>query len=319
MELPISLKNAIEEKAEAFPQPALMQSAARITARYRTESGQDKRLVSDEVDTVTYAVVRMPATFGAACSALRYTLAGTDAEIRTVLDIGTGTGTAAWAVFSELSTVEQMTCVEREPAMIRFASSLMQDTTFSEKIRWVEADMCAFKPTEQYDLVIASYSLNELSDARRAAVLQTLWAATGKVLLIVEPGTPEAFRQLKLTRTALLGSGAHLLAPCPHADACPLPAGDWCHFTCRVARSRLHKQLKGGDVPFEDEKYAYLAVSKTPGTPAESRVLRHPQIESGRITLQLCTKTGTEMRVVTKKNKDQFKAARKADAGDAFM
>lgn len=319
MELPIALKSAIEEKAAAFPQAVLLRSAAQITARYRTESGQDKRLVSEEADTAAYAVVRMPATFGAACAALQHTLTAAGAEIRSVLDIGTGTGTAAWAVFSTLNTVEKMTCVEREPAMIRFAASLMEGTSFAEKIRWVQADMCDFRPEEPYDLVIASYSLNELSDAKRAAVLQKLWAAAGKVLLLVEPGTPEAFRQLKLARTALLENGARMLAPCPHGNTCPLSAEDWCHFTCRVARSRLHKLLKGGDAPFEDEKYAYLALSRTPGTPAKSRVLRHPQIESGRITLQLCSAEGTETRVVTKKNKEQFKPARKANAGDAFV
>ena len=37
-------------------------------------------------------------------------------------------------------------------------------------------------------------------------------------------------------------AGANILAPCPHARPCPLAAPDWCHFSARVARSRLHRE-----------------------------------------------------------------------------
>ena len=94
---------------------------------------------------------------------------------------------------------------------------------------------------------------------------------------------------------------------------------DWCHFRVRVARSRLHKRLKGGDAPFEDEKFCYLAVAK-PGVavrPAGARILRHPAKQAGFVELAVCTAAGTrEVRRVTKKQGAAFRAARKADAGD---
>ena len=85
----------------------------------------------------------------------------------------------------------------------------------------------------------------------------------------------------------------------------------------RVARSRLHKQLKGGEAPYEDEKFCFLAASREDVSPCAARVLRHPRIDSGRITLRLCTADGAEERVVTKKS-PLFKAARKSDAGGSF-
>ena len=63
---------------------------------------------------------------------------------------------------------------------------------------------------------------------------------------------------------------------------------DWCHFTCRVPRSQLHKLLKQGDAPYEDEKFAYLALAKSETNKPEARILRHPKIAKGRITLELC-------------------------------
>ena len=95
-----------------------------------------------------------------------------------------------------------------------------------------------------------------------------------------------------------------------------LPADDWCHFTARVARSKLHKQLKGGDAPYEDEKFCFLAVAREP-CETKARILRHPKIESGLITLKLCTDNGICERKITRKD-PLFKAARKSDSGDSF-
>ena len=166
--------------------------------------------------------------------------------------------------------------------------------------------------------MIASYALNELDEQIRSHVLQNLWNCARKLLVIIEPGTPVGFAQLRQARSTLISRGGCVVAPCVHQGECPLSADDWCQFTSRVARSRLHKQLKGGDVPYEDEKFSFLAVAKAAGTPAKTRILRHPQKESGRITLRLCTAEGVKEHVVTKKHGELFKRARKADSGDAF-
>lgn len=171
------------------------------------------------------------------------------------------------------------------------------------------------------ELVMCSYCLNELTETVRRKTVEQLWSSTQRLLLIVEPGTPDGYSRILSARQQLIGLGAHIAAPCPHENACPLTVGaepgDWCHFTVRVARSRLHKQLKGGDVPYEDEKFCFLAASREEFSPCAARVLRHPRIDSGRITLKLCTPGGAEERMVTKKS-PQFKAARKSDAGDSF-
>lgn len=318
MDLPNNLKAAVERKAEGLSSSRLARSAEAITDMYRTESGQGKRLVKDDLDVLTYAIVRMPATYGAVSSALSAALCRTASPIKTVLDVGAGTGTATWAAVELLDEMEEITCLEREPSMLRFGQSLMTEETFASRVRWVNADMCSFRPDTTYDLVIASYSLNELSAEARRTVVETLWNCTNQVLLIVEPGTPVAFSQLRQSREQLLALGGFVAAPCPHSGPCPLSGEDWCHFSCRVARSRLHKQLKKGDVPYEDEKYAYLAMTRSKPVPGGMRVLRHPQVESGRITLRLCTETGIETKVVTKRQKDEFKIARKAKCGDCI-
>ena len=93
---------------------------------------------------------------------------------------------------------------------------------------------------------------------------------------------------------------------------------DWCHFSVRVQRTRLHKALKGGDAPYEDEKYCYLALTKErPETACSARVLRHPLIAPGRITLTVCETGEKKNRVVTKKD-PLWKRARKIGAGESI-
>ena len=318
MELPFALKAAIEEKCAAHPTADLIAAARNISERYRNESGRGKRLLTEDVEALSYAVVRMPATFGAVSTALRHTLDCFDAPIATVLDVGAGTGAATWAVHEALECPLDITCLEREEAMIRLGSGLMAEDEALSRARWVRHDLAAAPVTQRADLVIASYALNELSEDKRAEVLRNLWDCAEKLLLIIEPGTPVGFAQLRKARETLIALGGHVAASCVHQGECPLPAEDWCQFTARVARSRLHKLLKGGDVPYEDEKFSYLAVAKEPARPAECRILRHPQKESGRITLRLCTQEGIQDKVVTKKQGEFFKRARKADSGDAF-
>ena len=115
----------------------------------------------------------------------------------------------------------------------------------------------------------------------------------------------------------LINKGGNVIAPCPNIVNCPIQENDWCHTTCRVARTKIHKLLKNGDVPYEDEKFSYIAVSKDSIDKEDfARVLRHPKIETGKITLQVCSNEGIIEKVVTKKDKELFKVARKASCGD---
>jgi ribosomal protein RSM22 (predicted rRNA methylase) len=76
---------------------------------------------------------------------------------------------------------------------------------------------------------------------------------------------------------------------------------------------------KGGEVPWEDEKFAYLIASRTPVQVSPARVLSPPQSASGRVQLKLCKPDGTAAtRLVTRREGETFKQARRADWGDAF-
>lgn len=314
MEFPAELRGEVERLLSEENTDKLAKSAEGISERYRENNGSGKRLVSSRRDILAYSAVRMPATFGAVSRSLELALeCFPDDGFSTVLDIGAGTGAATHAA-ALAADCGEFTCVEREPEMISVGKQLTEFCGIPAV--WKQGDITSGFD-EKAELVMCSYCLNELTESARKKAVERLWNSTQRLLLIVEPGTPEGYSRILSAREQLIGLGAHIAAPCPHEDACPLEKGDWCHFTVRVARSRLHKQLKGGDVPYEDEKFCFLAVSREEVAPCGARVLRHPRIDSGRITLRLCTPNGVEERMVTKKS-PQFKAARKSDAGDSF-
>ncbi len=317
MELPWNLRQIIEEEAEKYPLKRLISASEAVSSAYRKNSANGKSLVSDEAETLAYAAVRMPATYGAAVCALRNTAKLFDGEIDSLLDAGAGCGAFSWAASEVFPELARTVCVEREKNMSKIGGFLMEKGGFPCKYEWRREDLLQ-TDFPRAELVAVSYVMNELAPAARLNLTQRLWQAAEKMLIVIEPGTPAAFSDLLEIRKLLLSLGAEILAPCPAITDCPLPENDWCHFTARIARSRLHKKLKGGDVPYEDEKYCFLAAVKKSARPCAARILRHPKIESGKITLRLCTSAGILEHTVTKKDGAAFKKARKSDCGDSF-
>lgn len=313
MEFPAEIRNKIQELCAGVDIKTLAKSAERLSENYRTESANGKRSASSKSDIAAYCAVRMPATFAAVSRALELALECFDGEIQSVLDVGAGTGAAAIAAFL-LTDCAEITMLEREPNMISVGKQLTSGVGINGN--WIEGDIvdgisaCA-------DLVICSYCLNELPESRRKSVVERLAESAEKLLVIVEPGTPNAFAAMRKTRSELIESGFTIAAPCPNVRDCAISDGDWCHFTARASRSRLHKQLKNADVPYEDEKFCFLAAAREGVVPCEARILRRPIIQPGRITLKLCGENGAFTETVTKSNQ-RFKAARKADTGDMF-
>jgi ribosomal protein RSM22 (predicted rRNA methylase) len=97
-----------------------------------------------------------------------------------------------------------------------------------------------------------------------------------------------------------------------------MAGGDWCHFAARVERSSLHRRLKAGAMGHEDEKYSYVAVTTSEIQRAGARVLRRPLKREGHTQLELCARDGLERVVVSRRDKESYRRARKARWGDEW-
>ena len=316
MDFPIDIKNKIELMAENYKISDLISSANKLSESYLNNDNKNNSFLTSNIDVISYAIMRMPATFGALSFSLSNLLDKIEQNITSILDVGSGTGSSILASNLLIKNDHQITCLERENIMMDFSKQLFNDP----KIAYKKCDFVKEDPKLTADLVIASYFINEVATDELDNVINRLLEATNKYLLIVEPGTPVSFARMRKIREFFIDKGLNIVAPCPHNNKCPISSDDWCHFSTRVSRSRLHKQLKQADVPYEDEKFIYLAISKVPTNSSEPRVLRHPLIQNGLIKLKLCNKNGEIIdKIITKKDKEQFKIARKIKVGEEFL
>ncbi len=321
MELPPTLRHAVDRALDGIALADLKRAADRLSQRYRAEVRDGRFHLSDDMAARAYLATRLPATYAAVRASMDAVAeAQPDFAPVTALDVGAGPGTALWAASDRWPSLEDALLLEGSPAIRAVGETLARDAALS-RIAWRAVDVATGLPElESRDLVTLAYVLDELSEEARDRLVDRLWSATAGTLLIVEPGTPAGWSRILRARQRLAGAGAHLLAPCVHTAACPLVAPDWCHFSRRVARSRLHRQAKGAEVPWEDEKYVYIAASRQPGLVPDSRIIALPRSAgNGRIAFKLCGPDGAASeRVLGKRDGAAFKAARRLDWGDAL-
>lgn len=297
---------------------ALQRASQRLTENYRRDAAPEALRSREE--RLAYLAVRLPATYGAVYSAI------SEAAVRlpgwapvSMLDLGAGPGTAIWAAAEIMPSLETFVAVERDPAFAELGRKLAEKSSWTGRVTWNACDLRSWRPTQKFDLVVASYSLGELPLAERQVVIRSAWESCAGALILVEAGTRRGFAVIAEGRDQLIAMDAAIAAPCPHRSECPMrTAGDWCHFSVRIERTAEHRRLKGGELGYEDEKFSYVVASWVPSEPAKARIVRHPLRYSGHTKLQLCTPAGLQERIVTRSQKELYRAAKRADWGSGW-
>ncbi|KZD23122.1 small ribosomal subunit Rsm22 family protein [Tardiphaga robiniae] len=318
-DLPAELTAALNARLHGFSRNDAAARSDAISKTYR--SGGGSTTIRNETDALAYALARMPATYAAVIASLN-ALQETrpDFAPTTLLDCGAGPGTATWACAEAFASLASFTLLDANPALRTLALGLAEDSHRIPALRYELGDAAAtIADAPSADLVIASYVINELNDAARTKLVAAMWTKTNDTLLIVEPGTPSGYQRILDARAQLINAGAHVIAPCPHDNACPLVKPDWCHFSQRLQRSRVHKQLKSAELPYEDEKFIYVALSRAPVAQRPSRVLTQPVTTKIEITAKLCTNVGVIAANAPRRDKAKYAKFRKLDWGDAVF
>lgn len=330
MQLPEEILNKVIEISYDINKKEIAQNFRKISDKYMGDKKGDV-LLAEEQEAIAYSIARMPATYGAVRTAINHVLEMfVDESFETIIDVGAGTGAATLALMQELEeheiSVSSAKCLEREEAMISVGKTLFSESS-SESVKnasWIKFDINDMSSmleneTMKADIVITSYMLNEFAEEKIFGVIDKLWSMTNKMLLIVDPGTPKDHKRMIKIKNYLYEKGGNIVAPCTCNSGCHLPETDWCHFTCRVERTKIQKQVKNANVPYEDEKFTYLAVLKDKSIKpinGVNRIIRHPVIRSNMIEVKLCSNGEIMNRIYTKKDKETYKMLKKAKVGD---
>ncbi|KAJ1975426.1 37S ribosomal protein S22 [Dimargaris verticillata] len=256
---------------------------------------------ADEVNA--YLAARLIPHYGAVANVfqeLRTRLP--DFQPHSVLDFGTGPGTAMWAALEawDTGTIQRLLGVDISEAMLesverswkahpsQLAKSNGPLTPTIELQRYF-----SYHPNKpRHQLVISAFTLGELpTDALRESTLKLLWDQTDDVLVLIDRGTKQGFQTMLRMRdwfiqqakpsseavTPVTASATdtpqtstvphqtpwHFVAPCPHERACPLQNKmEWCHFSQQIQRPHFMMQAKKCKRNHEDIKYSYLVVRR---------------------------------------------------------
>jgi ribosomal protein RSM22 (predicted rRNA methylase) len=313
MNLPYHLQDKIDQILQKSSSNTLKMAREALSSTYR-EGKTSKSIFSDEAKRLAYLATRLPATFAAVSAVIEQILKQVPNFLcSSFLDLGAGPGTATLAALEYFPSLPQITLIEKSHEAITLGKMLINSA------KWICQDLKETKDFPKADLAILSYSLGEIKGFM--PILEKLWNSSINTIAIIEPGTPAGYKTILEARDFFLKQGASILAPCPHSFACPLKAGDWCHFGVRLERTKLHKLLKEGSLGYEDEKFSYLVITKTKNEQNRySRILRHPHKGSGHVKLTLCMDDGTfAEKIVSRKHNELYRESRDSSWGDAIQ
>ncbi len=321
--MPHTLSRALEAVLDGLPADPLRRATASLIDAYRSGAPPTAQVLRDPTTAAAYAAYRMPATHAAVSRALRHaTELAPDLDVRSVLDVGGGTGAATWAAAEAFESLERATVLDGSADALALGARIGRHGPAPVAgAQWSRMVLGPGTALPAAELVVVSYLLGELAEPLQAPVVDAALGAASRLVLVVEPGTPRGYAAVLAARSRLTDAGWHVLAPCPQDGACPVAAraGDWCHFAVRLDRSALHRRVKGGRLGHEDEKFSYVLASRGPVAPAGGRVLRHPVTRKGLVQLEVCDSDGSAGRVVvTKRDPIAYRAARDASWGDTW-
>jgi ribosomal protein RSM22 (predicted rRNA methylase) len=323
-----SLQAAVQAGLAGRRAGPLAARVGRLMSAYRSGEVPGKPIIASDEDAAAYAAYRMPATAAAAAAALaevRQSLPGWAPA--SLVDLGAGTGGSAWAAAETLPGLESVTLLEQSAEAARLGRAILAESgsVALRQARWhrwrlAAGDGQAAGPLPAADLLTAAYLLGELAGPQQRQLVELAMVAA-PVVVFIEPGSPAGHRRILAARALLLGAGFEVAAPCPHQLACPLDIpGDWCHFAARVQRSAVHRQAKGGELSYEDEKFSFVAAARgrDVNRPA-ARIVRRPQQRKNLVTLNVCARDGhAGPELVAKSQGPAYRAARKAAWGSPW-
>src|SRR5262249_53114597 len=125
MQLPQPLRDAIERETSRYNLKQLCEAATDLSERYGHRQQSEGKHLWNDAQRIAYLAVRMPATFAAARAAFAEVRRSMpEASITSLLDLGTGPGTVAWAAIDAFDWIEQITLIEQDQELIRLGKLL---------------------------------------------------------------------------------------------------------------------------------------------------------------------------------------------------
>jgi ribosomal protein RSM22 (predicted rRNA methylase) len=294
--------------------------------RYQTRTkNRNNTYFYDASDTLAYLGLRTPATYAQIYSALAnlHDLIPTW-KPKTILDIGSGPGTAIWAAHALWPEITTAQAIEHNENLLSLGKQIIKSAELPIDVSWEQQEIQGGIEGDrtQYDLVVIANVLNELKPTEAEKLIgQALNKASG-MLVIIEPGTPFGSSLVENAAQKLSKAGTILA---PYLANSFVPTGDYfLHFPQRFIRPdfqrRIRQNMRDSSTmasDWEEAKYSYVIISKIPAEKSIwGRVVGPIQTQKGFLEIPILTKDGIEKIKVMKRYKEQYSLAKDLKWGE---
>lgn len=280
-------------------------------------------------EAIAYASSRTQAIYGVTLRVLKeIAKLDPDSHPETMLDFGSGLGTAIWAaneVWGESLYEYQSVDVSQEMgelARVLRTDGESQDSDISVPELIPGVYFKQYLPVSnrvQYDIITSAYSLSELPTLSiLRQTLASLWRKTKKYLILIEVGSQAGFNVISEARDFILQAKnwtasdeyleGHVVAPCPHDQSCPITDQNLpCRFAQNVQLSFSQQRTDLHHKGIHSEQFSYVVLKKgSHATTSQSSRLVLPVIKRSRhVICKLCCPNGNLSQVVLTKTKDK--------------
>jgi len=261
-----------------------------------------------------------------------------------VLDLGSGPGVGALAMFHYLSCRgpqaqggTELLLADRNREMLAEARSVwrslasMVPSFEMPSLHTALLDLERAGPRapwkqQTFDVILVVNSLNELFRsardpiARRAKLLEQLLEslALDGTLVVIEPALRQTTRELHSVRDRLVTKGkATVYSPCLHEQSCPalFHPDDWCHEERPWSPPAMIEEIDRAVGFIKDAlKFSYLVLRKDGRTIADRgqniyRVVSERMVTKGEQRVWLCNETGRQLVGRLEKERSEDNAA----------
>lgn len=332
--LPTNIEQNIDSILKSEFAPDWIRSALRLSSEYRAERVVSvKRFVKTKNDVFGYIALRSPSTYSqiyTALSQIKEVLPSWNPK--TMLDIGSGPGTAIWAVSTIFPEIIKVTALEREAEFIEVGKRILSEHR-NIIVDWKNIDLTAEENSDAntYDIVVISSALNELDDKTQVKILNFAFERCNGVLLITEPGTPFGYSVFRNCAKILEAFSGDFIAPYiggKYVDS------EEVQFSARIKRPDFQKRVRQNQrkqdhknnnrlLPasdWEESNFYYFAYSKIPSEIfGKGRVIGNPSVNKGYVYIDILKSEAVSKIQILKRDKDAFKLSKKYKPGDLLL
>lgn len=219
-----------------------------------------------------------------------------------LLDWGCGSGIASRAV-ADWTGIRHIQVFDQSPEAMDFACTRLRETGRTAA-PWRGGAMPAGT------LLVVSHVAGELTPDEWTHFIR--FAAAADEILWLEPGSHAISRRLSAARDEVQNRGHHLVAPCTHAQPCPVltQEQDWCHFFAEppnaIFQSAFWKEFSVTlGIDLRALPFSFFASSRTESRhwPAGAeRVIGSPRPLKARCELLCCGARGLTLRTLQKRD-----------------